>query len=163
MLQRTTRRALSSLAPSTSASWTTGSARLAVPVSKWQCSSNNTNTTSATTRRSYSIHADHAVQRGLEIEPGKLSITKTTTPKDLVPNQELIFGHSFTGTYISSIHSTLLYPNSTLFSLENTHLHNTYTYMIEQSNMITDACCTHTQTTCSPSNGPPPKAGSPRA
>jgi hypothetical protein len=48
-------------------------------------------------QRWYSIHADHAVQRGLEIEPGKLSITKTTTPKDLVPNKELIFGHSFTG------------------------------------------------------------------
>jgi branched-chain amino acid aminotransferase len=59
-------------------------------------------------QRQYSIHADHAAHQGLEIEPSKLSITKTTTPKALEKNEDLIFGHSFTGTiptltYIASI------------------------------------------------------------
>lgn len=52
-------------------------------------------------RRQYSIHADHAAEKNLKIEPDKLSITKTTTPKDLVPNHELIFGHSFTDHMLS--------------------------------------------------------------
>lgn len=32
------------------------------------------------------------------IDSSKLSITKTTTPKDLMPNEELVFGRYFTGT-----------------------------------------------------------------
>lgn len=84
MLQRSTQRALSSLAR---ANAPTTSTRLApVFAQRWQ--------------RQYSIHADHAVQRGLEIEPSKLSITKTTTPKTLEKNEDLIFGHSFTGAYL---------------------------------------------------------------
>jgi branched-chain amino acid aminotransferase len=32
-----------------------------------------------------------------DINPTKLTIEKTTTPKDLLPPQELIFGRNFTG------------------------------------------------------------------
>ncbi|RMD44684.1 hypothetical protein DV735_g395, partial [Chaetothyriales sp. CBS 134920] len=31
-----------------------------------------------------------------DIDPAKLSITKTTSPKPLVPNRDLVFGHTFT-------------------------------------------------------------------
>jgi branched-chain amino acid aminotransferase len=31
------------------------------------------------------------------INPAKLTIEKTTTPKDLLPPEELIFGRNFTG------------------------------------------------------------------
>jgi branched-chain amino acid aminotransferase len=43
--------------------------------------------------RTYSTEA-----RLADIEPSKLSITKTTTPKELVPPNELVFGRTFTGT-----------------------------------------------------------------
>lgn len=50
-------------------------------------------------RRWYSIHADAASATKLaEIDPSKLSITKSTTPKDLLPPEELVFGRTFTGT-----------------------------------------------------------------
>lgn len=32
-----------------------------------------------------------------DIDPSKLSTTETITPKQLVPNQDLIFGRTFTG------------------------------------------------------------------
>jgi len=32
-----------------------------------------------------------------EIDPSKLTITKTATPKTLLPPEELIFGRNFTG------------------------------------------------------------------
>ena len=32
------------------------------------------------------------------LDPSKLNITKTTTPKELTPNNELVFGRTFTGT-----------------------------------------------------------------
>lgn len=31
------------------------------------------------------------------IDPSKLEITKTITPKQLVPNEDLVFGRTFTG------------------------------------------------------------------
>ena len=31
------------------------------------------------------------------IDPSKLNVTETITPKQLVPNQDLIFGRTFTG------------------------------------------------------------------
>src|SRR4030081_1252935 len=34
------------------------------------------------------------------IDPSKLSITKTTTPKDLLPPKDLVFGKNFTGMWI---------------------------------------------------------------
>lgn len=48
-------------------------------------------------RRWYSIHADHAETKALDIDPTKLNITKTTTPKDILPKEDLVFGHAFTG------------------------------------------------------------------
>jgi branched-chain amino acid aminotransferase len=49
--------------------------------------------------RQYSIHADASVGTKIQdIDPTKLSITKTTTPKGLLPPEELIFGRNFTGT-----------------------------------------------------------------
>ncbi|KAF2428850.1 branched-chain amino acid aminotransferase II [Tothia fuscella] len=52
-------------------------------------------------RRWYSIHADHATERLLEIDPTRLSITKTTTPKELLAPKDLIFGHTFTDHMLS--------------------------------------------------------------
>jgi branched-chain amino acid aminotransferase len=52
----------------------------------------------ATTWRSYSIQAESASTIKLqEIDPSKLTVQKTTTPKELVPPNELVFGRTFTG------------------------------------------------------------------
>jgi branched-chain amino acid aminotransferase len=32
-----------------------------------------------------------------DVDPTKLTITKTTTPKDLMPQEELLFGRNFSG------------------------------------------------------------------
>ncbi|KAK4993898.1 branched-chain-amino-acid transaminase bat2 [Elasticomyces elasticus] len=43
------------------------------------------------------LQADDATDPRLQaIDPSQLSISKTTTPKDLVPNEELVFGRTFT-------------------------------------------------------------------
>lgn len=34
-----------------------------------------------------------------DIDPSKLEVTKTITPKELVPNQDLVFGRTFTGQH----------------------------------------------------------------
>src|SRR5690242_4195786 len=50
------------------------------------------------TQRPYSIHADASVGNKIQdIDPTKLSITRTTSPKDLLPPEDLIFGRNFTG------------------------------------------------------------------
>ena len=50
-------------------------------------------------RRLYAIEASDATDSRLQaIDASKVSIAKTTTPKDLVPNQDLVFGKYFTGT-----------------------------------------------------------------
>jgi hypothetical protein len=33
------------------------------------------------------------------IDPSKLEVTKTITPKQLVPNEDLVFGRTFTGAF----------------------------------------------------------------
>lgn len=49
-------------------------------------------------RRAYSIQTDAAPAPKLaEIDPLQLSVTKTTTPKQLTPPEELVFGRTFTG------------------------------------------------------------------
>ncbi|KAF2496258.1 branched-chain-amino-acid aminotransferase [Lophium mytilinum] len=53
-------------------------------------------------RRAYSIHADASVGKNiLDIDPSKLSIEKTTTPKTLLPPEELVFGRNFTDHMLS--------------------------------------------------------------
>ena len=48
--------------------------------------------------RPYSIKVESASTIKLqEIDPSKLSVMKTTTPKELVPPKELVFGRTFTG------------------------------------------------------------------
>jgi branched-chain amino acid aminotransferase len=48
--------------------------------------------------RPYSIKVESASTIKLqEIDPSKLSVTKTTTPKELIPPKELVFGRTFTG------------------------------------------------------------------
>ncbi|GME31163.1 Aminotransferase class IV [Neofusicoccum parvum] len=47
-------------------------------------------------RRAYSAQPKLA-----ELDPAKLSVTKTTTPKDLLPPQELVFGRTFTDHMLS--------------------------------------------------------------
>ncbi|KAI8936394.1 Mitochondrial branched-chain amino acid (BCAA) aminotransferase [Plenodomus lindquistii] len=48
------------------------------------------------TQRAYSIHADASVGEKIkDIDPTKLTITKTKTPKDLLPPEELVFGRNF--------------------------------------------------------------------
>ncbi|KAG0650039.1 Branched-chain-amino-acid [Hyphodiscus hymeniophilus] len=52
--------------------------------------------------RSYSIQAESASTVKLQdIDPAKVSVTKTTTPKELVPQNELVFGRSFTDHMLS--------------------------------------------------------------
>ncbi|KAF2267127.1 branched-chain-amino-acid aminotransferase [Lojkania enalia] len=52
--------------------------------------------------RAYSIHANASVGTGIQnIDPSKLSITNTTTPKQLLPPEELIFGRNFTDHMLS--------------------------------------------------------------
>lgn len=35
-----------------------------------------------------------------DIDPSKLEVTKSITPKELVPNQDLVFGRTFTGELV---------------------------------------------------------------
>ena len=52
--------------------------------------------------RLYSIHADAAVGTSIQdIDASKLSITKTTAPKGLLPPEELVFGRNFTDHMLS--------------------------------------------------------------
>ncbi|KAF2862742.1 branched-chain amino acid aminotransferase II [Piedraia hortae CBS 480.64] len=52
--------------------------------------------------RAYSIQAPDAADPRLRaIDLSKLQITKTTTPKDVLPNHKLVFGHTFTDHMIS--------------------------------------------------------------
>ncbi|KAK7193826.1 Mitochondrial branched-chain amino acid (BCAA) aminotransferase [Paraphaeosphaeria sporulosa] len=54
------------------------------------------------TERPYSIHADASVGTTIkDIEPSKLSITRTTTPKALLPPEELVFGRNFSDHMLS--------------------------------------------------------------
>ncbi|KUJ20776.1 branched-chain-amino-acid aminotransferase [Mollisia scopiformis] len=56
----------------------------------------------ATCMRAYSIEATSASTIKLQdIDPSKLSITKTKTPKELVPPNELVFGRTFTDHMLS--------------------------------------------------------------
>ena len=49
-------------------------------------------------RRRYSIQSqEEAIAQLPDINPGALSITKTTTPKQVLPPEELVFGRTFTG------------------------------------------------------------------
>ncbi|KAJ9648049.1 branched-chain-amino-acid transaminase bat2 [Coniosporium apollinis] len=53
-------------------------------------------------RRAYSLQIDTNSDPKLAgIDPSKLSITKTTTPKDLLPPEELVFGRNFTDHMLS--------------------------------------------------------------
>ncbi|MCJ1479580.1 hypothetical protein MMC13_008266 [Lambiella insularis] len=53
-------------------------------------------------RRAYSIQSEEeAIARLPGIDPSQLSITKTTTPKQLLPPEELIFGRNFTDHMLS--------------------------------------------------------------
>lgn len=68
-------------------------------VSPWRC------------RRCYSVQSqEEELTRLPDINPGTLSITKTTTPKRVVPPEELVFGRTFTGrlnfTYPTNAAST---------------------------------------------------------
>lgn len=48
--------------------------------------------------RLYSIQSDEAgIAKLPGIDPHALSITETTTPKNLIPPEELVFGRNFTG------------------------------------------------------------------
>lgn len=48
--------------------------------------------------RAYSVPATGKVFSSLpDIDAAKLSITRTSAPKQLLPPEKLIFGHSFTG------------------------------------------------------------------
>ncbi|GAB7350865.1 hypothetical protein MBLNU459_g1389t1 [Dothideomycetes sp. NU459] len=52
--------------------------------------------------RSYALQASDAADPKLKsIDASQLSITKTTTPKDLMPNEELVFGRYFTDHMLS--------------------------------------------------------------
>lgn len=51
-------------------------------------------------RRHYSVSGDVVPTSKLtDLNPSKLSTTNTTTPKELMPAEELVFGRSFTGSF----------------------------------------------------------------
>ncbi|KAL8812538.1 MAG: hypothetical protein Q9223_007269, partial [Gallowayella weberi] len=53
-------------------------------------------------RRAYSIQSqEDAIAKLPNIDPNALSITRTTTPKALVPPEELVFGRTFTDHMLS--------------------------------------------------------------
>lgn len=57
-------------------------------------------------RRYYSVPPDQAALSKLpEIDPSKLELSNTSSPKDLVPDEELVFGRTFTGlpTYLAFV------------------------------------------------------------
>ncbi len=68
-------------------------------VSPWRC------------RRCYSIQSqEEELTRLPDINPKMLSVTKTTTPKGVVPPKELVFGRTFTGKReVMSRHSCCVY------------------------------------------------------
>lgn len=48
--------------------------------------------------RLYNVQSNEAAIAKLPgINPGALSVTRTTTPKNLLPPEELVFGRNFTG------------------------------------------------------------------
>ena len=56
---------------------------------------------------------DDPISKLPNIDPSQLNVTETITPKQLVPNQDLIFGRTFTGESTSYLHLTYpLTPNS---------------------------------------------------
>lgn len=67
-------------------------------------------------RRPYSIQAqEDSIARLPGIDPSTLIITESTTPKELVPRQELVFGRTFTGNHTANLQvgSTLIMINLT--------------------------------------------------
>ena len=59
-------------------------------------------------RRLYSIQAqEDSIARLPGIDASKLSITNSTTPKELVPPQELVFGRTFTGYHTADLQVVL--------------------------------------------------------
>ncbi|KAI9792873.1 MAG: hypothetical protein M1835_007631 [Candelina submexicana] len=52
-------------------------------------------------QRTYSIQTNTSTPKLPDIDSSSLSITKTTTPKDLVPSEELVFGRTFTDHMLS--------------------------------------------------------------
>lgn len=84
-------------------------------------------------RRPYSIQSqEEAIAKLPGINPSALSITTATILKELVSPEELVFGRTFTGKLPSSL-----------------------------NNLGKKLRREKVQTTCFPSNGPLPKAGSP--
>ena len=59
-------------------------------------------------RRLYSIQSEQdALKRLPDIDPSKLTVTETTTPKKLLPPEELVFGRTFTGTQLNNYQASL--------------------------------------------------------
>ncbi|KAI9722236.1 MAG: Mitochondrial branched-chain amino acid (BCAA) aminotransferase [Candelaria pacifica] len=52
-------------------------------------------------RRPYSVQTNISTPRLKDIDSSNLSVTKTTTPKDLLPPEELVFGRTFTDHMLS--------------------------------------------------------------
>lgn len=56
-----------------------------------------TRTFSTSWRRQEAWAEEELMSRLPQIDPSKLTVTETITPKQLVPNQDLVFGRTFTG------------------------------------------------------------------
>ena len=55
-------------------------------------------------QRPYSIQSqEEEIARLPDLDPGALSITRTTTPKHILPPKELIFGRNFTGKHATTL------------------------------------------------------------
>ena len=63
-------------------------------------------------QRPYSIQShEDAIAKLPDLDPSALQITKTTTPKALVPPEELVFGRTFTGICIGGLDAFTLFCN----------------------------------------------------
>lgn len=63
--------------------------------------------------RTYSVKAEAASATKIQnIDPTKLSIVRTKTPKELLPHNELVFGRTFTGMSTTQLSLCEQVPNS---------------------------------------------------
>ena len=70
------------------------------PLSFLRQSSRLSQLSSRARTRCYSLKVDTSSSQDVAgLDPAQLSIAKSTTPKDLLPPEELVFGRTFTGSF----------------------------------------------------------------
>lgn len=101
-------------------------------------------------RRWYSLHPEQNVEKLQELDSTQLQITRTSTPKQLTPPKDLVFGRTFTGKRFTRTINTSFGASNVLLNLKTRHR--------SQICFAARANGSH-KTTCSPSNGLLPPVG----